>query len=247
MSNVIPTVTPTQAAPANPCRVRTPRFRVAFPHVFNAKKADPTQLDARTGQPRSPKYQVTMLFEKTQDLAVLRGAANAALVAKFGPQGPFPRDLTVPWKDGDLKDYQGFPGTIYVEASTTARPEIVDMHLQPIVNEDDFYSGCYAMASVTASYYEVMSPDGKSCLKKGIKFYLNNLLKVADGEGFVSRSSAADEFAGVPGVTPLPNTARGDFAGVAAGPATAMSTAGPLGAMPTAPAPAGASLSEPPF
>jgi len=206
MSTQIP---PTSAPGKDPCRTLTPTFRVSFPHVFNPKAGQP---DPTTGAPRAPKYQITMLYTKATDLGVLRSAANAALVKKFGPKGPFPKELTVPWKDGDLKDYQGFAGCIYVEASTSSRPQIVGVDLTAITSEDDFYPGCYARASVTAAYYEVMSPDGRSVLKRGVKFYLNNLQKMLDGEGFVNRANAVDEFAGAPGTVANPNTAVGEFA-----------------------------------
>ena len=64
---------------------------------------------------------------------------------------------------------------MFVNANSDNRPGIVDINLNPIIEREDFYSGCYGRAS--------------------INFYvLNNLQKLADGERLSGGSSAEEDF-----------------------------------------------------
>jgi hypothetical protein len=78
---------------------------------------------------------------------------------------------------------------IVIKATSYGRqPEIIDQNKEEIINKADFYSGCYAIASLTAFAYD---KNGK----KGISFGVQHIMKIKDGEHFVGGAGkAADHF-----------------------------------------------------
>lgn len=160
----------------------TPEFRVSFAHVFKAKAFT---------QGQEPKYSVRMLFPKTTDLKELKRAALNAAKEKWGPKDEWPEGIRFPFLPGDKgkhSKYEGYKGSIVVGASSKQRPGIVDQKRAQIVEEDDkFYSGCYARATLIAFAYETGS-------NIGVSFALQNLQKLRDGERFSGKKRAEDEF-----------------------------------------------------
>lgn len=158
----------------------TPEFRVSFPHVFEAHSGFEGQ---------EPKYSIVMLFPKTTDLKELKRAALNAAVEKFGPKEKWPKNLRLPFRDGDEKtDLQGYEGHTFVTASSKQRPGIINGQKVPIAKEDEtFYAGCYARASLIAHGYDKAG-------NKGVAFTLQNIQKLRDGEPFSGRKKAEDEF-----------------------------------------------------
>lgn len=160
-------------------RVLTPEFRVSFPSVFKPYSYE--------GQPA--KFVITMLFNKKVDITALKKAAFAAATEKFGPKEKWPKNLMLPFSDGDEKsDLDGYPGNIIVKASSKNRPGVVDSKKQPITEEDGtFFAGCYARATLSAFSWSKMG-------KNGVSFGLQNIQKIRDGEPFGSRRSADADF-----------------------------------------------------
>ena len=166
----------------NPCKVLTPEFRVSFPNVFKPKSSF-------EGQPE--KYNCVMLFDKATDISALKKAAKLAIAKKWGDK--VPKGLHNPFKDGDEKDYDGYEGCIYVNASSIQKPGLVDANVEPIISQGDFFAGCYARATVVAYAFE-------NKLKKGVSFDLLNIQKIRDGEPFgFSRPKAEDDFEAIEG------------------------------------------------
>lgn len=164
--------------------VVTPKFRVSFPEVFEAKSF----------QDQPAKFSIQMLFDKKTDLAAIKKAMAAAVKEHYGDNAP-PKGLTSPLKDGDEKDLDGYAGTLVVSASSKFKPDVVDQKGEPILAQTDFYAGCYARAFITAYVYEVKDPKNpKTILKKGIGFYLGHVQKLADGEPFTKRTKSDDVF-----------------------------------------------------
>ena len=64
--------------------------------------------------------------------------------------------------------------------------------MNDIIDKSELYSGCYGRVSIMPAAYNV---DGN----KGIKFYLNNVQKLAEGEplGGAGASNASDDFTAV--------------------------------------------------
>lgn len=164
----------------------TPRFRAAFANVFKAKAAE---------EGGTPKFSVSMIFDddavETKEFKVLKRAVNNLLKEKFGslPEKQFAK-LKTPFRDCEEKDdMDGYAdGHTFANASSLHRPGIVDRERAQIVEEDDeFYSGCYARATVTLYAF-----DKKG--NRGVAIGLQNLQKLKDGEHFSGRTAAENDF-----------------------------------------------------
>ena len=160
-------------------RITTPKFRVAFPNVFDAKAPI---------QGGDAKYSLCMLFDANADLSGLKQICQEAAEEKWGNK--IPAGIRKPLRDAGDKDYDGFEeGMTFVNASSKFAPGIVDQKLNSIISEDEFYGGCYARASVTAYAYDKAG-------NKGVSIGLQNLQKMAEGTPFrkSAESSAGAEF-----------------------------------------------------
>lgn len=158
-------------------KVLTPTFRASFVNVF-----EPSAFD----DDDEAKYSITMLFDKEADLSKLKALAKEAAAKKW-PQG-VPKNLRSPFRDGAEKpDFDGYEGMIFVIAKSKDKPGVVDQKVEPIVDQSEFYSGCFARATVTAYGYDYKG-------NKGVAFGLVNVQKVKDGEPFSSRSKPSDDF-----------------------------------------------------
>lgn len=163
----------------------TPEFRVSFPHVF----------EKHTGfAGQEAKFSIVMLFTKKTDLKELKRAAFNAATEKWGDKTKWPKQLRMPFRDGDEKsDLMGYEGTIFVSASSKQKPQVVgnkkvDGQFPQLSKEDEqFYAGCYARATLIAFAYDKAG-------NKGVSFSLQNVQKLKDGEQFSGRKNADDEF-----------------------------------------------------
>lgn len=162
-------------------KVVTPTFRVSFPAVFQAKL---NELSGKT------EYSIVMLIDKKSDLTGMKKLAADAAREKWGEK--IPQGIRNPFRDGDTEKAgrEGYEGCYFITAKSTQKPGVVDESLQPIINVEDFYPGCYARATVTAYAY-----DNKG--NRGVAFGLQNLQKVKDGEPFSGKTRAEDDFAPV--------------------------------------------------
>ena len=118
-------------------------------------------------------------------------AAKVVGKAKIADKnGKIPSTLKVPLRDGDEErsDDPVYEGMMFINASSTRKPTIVDKELNPIMSQEEFYSGCYGRASINFYAFNVQS--------KGIAAGLNNLQKLEDGESLVGGSTADEDFGG---------------------------------------------------
>jgi hypothetical protein len=130
--------------------------------------------------------------EDTETVTAIKAAMKAALVSKFGDK--FPPKLRNPLKDGDtetkadgtpLADY--YQNHYFLRVKSTEAPGVIDSKGKQLTNANDFVSGDYGRASITAFAYD-------QAANKGVSFYLNNLQLLEKGEPFGSKSSASDDF-----------------------------------------------------
>jgi hypothetical protein len=176
-------------------KLMTPKFRVSFPQVWHKKAF----TEGGAGR-----YSLTALFTPAEfsvgDKAVwaaLTGACNAVALKnwkKSYKDAAAAGGYVLPFHKGDAEGKWGRgPGVVYCTlACVIKRPGIVDRNLVPLTEDDDeFYSGCYARASV--------NPYVPMGWKKTMAIGLNNLQKLADGERLDSFSSAEDDFGSNPG------------------------------------------------
>lgn len=173
--------------------VNTPEFRVSYPSVFKARKNDLNGKD---------EYSVVALFKKGQDLTQLKAAAQKAITDKWGPdKAKWPANLRSPFRDQAerAKDVDGkrvLPagheeGAIFLNLKSAQRPGVVDQNVQDILDESQFYAGCYARASINAYAY-----DQKG--NRGVAFGLGNIQKMRDGEPLGNRAKPEQDFAPIP-------------------------------------------------
>lgn len=108
--------------------------------------------------------------------------------AKWGSK--FLASMKTPLRDGDTErdtdKSPEFKGHYFINANTYTKPAVVDAKMQPVIDPSDIYSGCYGRISVVPAAFNT---DGN----KGIKFYLNNVQKLAEGERLGGGASNPDD------------------------------------------------------
>ena len=165
-------------------KVVTGKVRFSYLHVW-----EPTAIDE--GQEK--KYSVSLIIPKSDKATVAKitkaiEAAKEAGKVKLG--GKVPANLKTPLRDGDMErpDDEAYAGCFFLNANCRTKPGVVDKNLNPVMSQDEVYSGCYGRASVT---FYAFNTSGN----KGIACGLNNLMKLEDGESLGGRSTAESDFA----------------------------------------------------
>lgn len=161
---------------------KTPVFRSSYAFVHEPKETPNGEL----------KYMICLIFQKKDAEAwkpVFQALVNAA-AKKFGNDAnKWPVNLKCPVRDGDEeRDNKEYKGALFINAGNKNKPGIVDRQLNPIQSREEFYSGCYARASLNFYGYDTAG-------NKGVGTGLNNLLFWADGERLDGTTTAEDDFA----------------------------------------------------
>lgn len=171
-------------------KIVTPRFRAAFVSVFRAK------AQANGGE---PKYSIAMLFPKAKGKGkdpvktmlenLLKAAVDATSWDDKTKQRVLSENIPKRIKDGDLESYAGYEGNWAINASNARQPGVIDADKTELHTADEFYSGCYARATITAYTWE--KGEGYAA---GVGFSLGNLQKLADGDRLDGSTTAEDDF-----------------------------------------------------
>lgn len=168
----------------------TPEFRMSYP---NLTKPRMNKLSKKL------EYSVAALFKKGEDLSALKAAVLEACEEKWGKdKTKWPQNLRTPFRDqadrakpnekGERVLPEGYvAGAIYLNLKNERKPGVVDANVQPILDENEIYGGCYARASVQVYAYDF---GGNT----GVNFSLQNVQKTRDGDPFSHRVRAEDEF-----------------------------------------------------
>ena len=167
-------------------KVITGLVRFSYANVFVPKAAQ---------EGGKEKYSVSILIPKKnkKTLADIGAAVEVAAElgkAKFKNKDPKKvKNFKWPLRDGDEErdDDENYAGMMFVNASSDNKPAVVDPDRDPILDSDDFYSGCWGRASVNFYAFSVNGNIGIAC-------GLNNLQKLKDDESLTGRSSANDDF-----------------------------------------------------
>lgn len=140
------------------------------------------------------KYSVSLVIPKSDKKTVnaINKAVDAAIeegIGKFGGKKPNKATLKLPLRDGDTErpEDEVYKDCYFVNANSTTAPQIVDKKVQPILDRDEVYSGCYARVSIT---FYAFNSNGN----KGIACGLGNIQKVKDGERLGGHTNAEDDF-----------------------------------------------------
>ena len=167
-------------------KVITGKVRFSYAHVHEPHAV-------QEGQDK--KYSVSILIDKDdkKTLAKIEKAIKAAIEegkSKLSVKGKIAKNLKLPLRDGDeeREDDVNYENMMFVNAASQSKPGIVDANLDPIMDKEEFYSGCYGRASLNFYAYNVSG-------NKGIACGLNNLQKLEDGERLSGGVSAEIDFA----------------------------------------------------
>lgn len=165
--------------------------RFSYLHVFEpwaANESDTKNYTATLLIPKSDKALVEKINKAIQE------AYNLSVTEKWGGKKPLLAKVT-PLRDGDEPKDDGedrgeaYHGCYFLNAKSRQQPGVVDKSRQPILDSEEFYSGCYGYASIAFGGF---SNNGNT----GISVYLNNLLKSRDGQPLGgTRTSAESDFA----------------------------------------------------
>lgn len=173
----------------NSTKVTTGKVRFCYTNVF-----EPTVMN----EGDTPKYNTCILIPKDDEKTVnairkaIEAAKQAGKAKLANKNGQIPADaaLKLPLRDGDAErpDDPAFENMYFINANSNRRPGIVDKNLAPIMEREEFYSGCYGRASINFYAFNVSS--------KGIAAGLNNLQKLSDGEMLAGGSTPDEDFGG---------------------------------------------------
>ena len=160
----------------NPKRVKTPIARLSYPHLFEASKFG--------------KFQCELIFEQGTDLSSLEEAVEIAAQEKFGDKAKRPKNLDMPFRDGNVREGEEYAGATFISPKCKDRPGVVmGPNMDPVTDPGEVYGGCYVRVSVTAFAYDQTG-------NKGVSFALNNVWKIRDGEPLGGRVNAMKDFEG---------------------------------------------------
>jgi len=140
------------------------------------------------------KYSISILIDKSDkkqkkkiDAAIQAAIEAGATVLKGKKKG-----LKLPLRDGD-EDREGdgaYENCWFLNANSDQQPGILDEHKNEILDERQFYSGCYGYASINFFAYNRKG-------NVGVGVGLNHLMKTKAGEPLSGRGSAEDDFADI--------------------------------------------------
>lgn len=160
--------------------------RLSYTHVFSKYSPD--------GNADDGKYMTNVLIPKSEKETIkaiqtaIENAKKAAIVSKWG--GKEPKKIDLPLRDGDEKDDDVYADHFFINAKASTRPGVVDKKKVPIVDEEEIYSGVWAIVSVNMYGYDVSG-------NRGVAVGLNNLMKFKDDEHLGGRVSADADFSDV--------------------------------------------------
>lgn len=171
----------TTAAPDT--KVVTGKVRFSYAHVWEAVAIEEGQ---------TKKFSVSLIIPKsdTATIAKINSAMEAAKeIAKGKLGGKLPVKFKLPLRDGDTErdSDDAYANCFFLNANSATRPGIVDKNVNPILNQDEFYSGCYGRASINFYFFDTKG-------NKGIAVGLNNVQKLEDGPALSGRSKPEDDF-----------------------------------------------------
>lgn len=167
--------------------------RFAYAHVFQPHKFE--------GDDKEPRYSVTILIPKSNKAEVekaqsaVQKAYSEAQLTRWGNRKP--AKWFNPLQDGDEPNGDGedrgeaFHNCFFINAKSRVKPGVFTRNsatgsYDPILDTEEFYSGCYGSVSVAFNGFENSG-------NKGISAFVNNILKLKDGEPLGSGASSPEE------------------------------------------------------
>ena len=131
-----------------------------------------------------PKFSIQMIFPEGSDLSLMNDAIEDCITERWGKKRP--KGLKIPLRNGEEKDGDVYEGAYFMNARSKRKPGLVDKDRDPILEADEFYSGCIARAAITFFAYDQAG-------SKGVGVGLNNIQKLKDGQRLDGSVSAERE------------------------------------------------------
>lgn len=176
------------AKKSSPTKVVTGKVRLSYANVWEPRAQE---------EGKEPKYSTAILIPKTDTATVAKiNAAVEFLKKDPGAQAKWAvksaaalQALKTPLRDGDIDraDDPNYKGMWFLNANSKNKPGIVDAMVNPILDREEVYSGCFARVSINFYAYNESG-------NKGIGAGLQNIQKVGDGERLAGGSRAEDDF-----------------------------------------------------
>ena len=150
--------------------------RISFANIFEPKSINGSEA----------KYSVSCLIPK-DDKKTLLAIHKAVEAAK--EDGKIPPNLKLPLRDGDIDrpDDETYQNHFFLNATSKDAPQVVDRHVQPIMDPMMVYSGCFCNVSVNLYPFNANG-------NRGVAAGLGNIQFVKDGDRLSGRASADSDF-----------------------------------------------------
>jgi hypothetical protein len=163
-------------------KVVTNEVRFSYAHLWEPQAINGSE----------PKYSVSLIISK-DDKGTVKAIQDAVEIAKQEGiskfNGKIPANLKLPLRDGDIErpDDEAYKNSYFINCNSKDQPQIVDRKVKPILDRNEFYSGCYGRASISIYAYNVNG-------NRGIAASVNSVQKTRDGESLGGRTRAEDDF-----------------------------------------------------
>ena len=146
----------------------TGKVRLSYEHIW-----EPASINDS-----DEKYSVSLIIPKS-DTKTVKDIQNAVEQAKQDGKAKF---------GGRIRpDDEAYKDCYFINCNSKDKPQIVDKNVQPILDRNEVYSGCYARVSISLYPFNTNG-------NKGIACGLGNIQKIADGEPLGGRTRAEDDF-----------------------------------------------------
>ena len=158
-------------AKQNNTKVVTGIVRLSYANIWDPK------APVSGGDPR---YSCSLIIPKsdTETVDAINRAIDCAIqegIGKFGGKIPNKAALKLPLRDGDLeREDDAYKGCWIIKANSKTAPQVVDRHVQPIIDRSEIYSGVNG--------------------NKGVACGLGNIQKIRDGEPLGGHTNASNDF-----------------------------------------------------
>jgi len=165
----------------DPQVIKLNNVRLSYPQLFTARAME---------EGKTPVYSASLIMDKKQHAALIaqiEKLTERTALEEFKRKVPLKR---VPLHDGnDKADKDGYGDEVmYLNATNTKRPVVVDGDLTPLTAQDSKpYGGCYVNATVRIFAYD--HPKGG----KGVSAQLRGIQFVKDGPSFGAAPVNAEE------------------------------------------------------
>ena len=162
--------------------------RLSYVHLFKPWAGQDVSED-------QAKYQCCCLIPKNEKETIAAINKCVGEAKKAGVQskwnGKLPKKLALPVQDGDEReDPAEFEDHLYINAKCKTRPGVIDRFKQPIMDEEEMYSGVWAYVAVR--FYPYLASGNA-----GVAAGLDNVMKFKDDDHLGGRASADVDFDGV--------------------------------------------------